>query len=243
MNYVVDVHTHTIISGHAYTTLLENVKEASKNGIEVLGTTEHGPNMPGGPHLMHFRNFGVIPRELYGVILLNGSEANIIDNAGKLDIPVSIQEKLDIIIASLHDVCIEPADREKNTAALLGAMDNPFVDIIGHSGNPAFPIYEEEVIKKAKEKNVLIEINNSSVRSRPGSEDNCRRIAALCRDYKVNVIIGSDAHTCFHIGKFDYAHKLLQSVGMAEELIMNNNKNKILNYLKNKGKLGDINLD
>jgi putative hydrolase len=243
MKYVVDVHTHTIVSGHAYTTLLENVQEASKNGIKVLGTTEHGPKMPGGPHLFHFGNLKVIPRELYGVILINGSEANIVDYTGKLDIPVSIQKRLDIIIASLHDVCIEPGSREENTSALLGAMDNPLVDIIGHSGNPVFPIYEEEVVRRAKEKNVLIEINNSSFMSRPGSEDNCRKIAALCREYKVNVIIGSDAHTCFHIGKFDYARNMLKSVGMPEDFIMNNERDKILGYLKNKGKLNDINLD
>jgi putative hydrolase len=243
MSYVVDVHTHTIVSGHAYTTLLENVLEASNNGIEVLGTTEHGPKMPGAPHLFHFGNLKVIPRELYGVTLINGSEANIVDYGGKLDLPVSIQKRLDIIIASLHDVCIEPGSREENTSALLCAMDNPLVDIIGHSGNPTFPIYEKEVVRKAKEKNVLIEINNSSFMSRPGSEENCRKIAALCRDYKVNVIIGSDAHTCFHIGKFDHARNMLESIGMPEELIMNNEKNKILIYLKNKGKLSDINLD
>lgn len=244
MKYVVDVHTHTIVSGHAYTTWLENVREAANNGIELLGTTEHGPSMPGGPHLFHFGNLRVLPKKLYGVILLNGCEANIIDRSGKLDIPVSTQKNLDIIIASLHNVCIEPGNREENTAALLGAMDNPLVDIIGHSGNPEFEIFEEAVVKKAKERNVLIEINNSSfTTSRRGSEDNCKKIALLCKKYEVNVIIGSDAHTCFHIGKFDNAHEMLQSIGMPQELIMNDKKEKLLCYLKSKGKLSDINLD
>lgn len=243
MSYVVDVHTHTIASGHAYTTLIENVLEASLNGIEVLGTTDHGPAMPGGPNLVYFKNFKAIPRELYGVLLINGTEANIIDYTGKIDIPVSIQKRLDIIIASLHDICIKSGSREENTSALLGAMDNPLVDIIGHCGNPAFPVYEEEIVKKAKEKNVLIEINNSSFISRPGSEENCRKIAGLCKEYKVNVIVGSDAHTCFYIGKFDKARNILESVDMPEELIVNNKKDKILTYLKSKGKLNDINLD
>lgn len=243
MKYVLDVHTHTIVSGHAYNTWLENVEEASRKGLKLLGTTEHGPKMPGGAHLFHFGNLRTLPRELYGMILINGCEANIIDYNGNLDIPVSTQKKLDIIIASLHDVCIEPGNREENTKAILGAMENPLVDIIGHSGNPSFPIDEEEVVKKAKKNNVIIEINNSSFTSRPGSEYNCTKIVALCKEYKVNVIIGSDAHTCFQIGHFEMADEMLKLVGMPEELIINNDTEKLIRYLKSKGKLKDIELD
>ena len=72
MKYVVDTHTHTTAGGHAYTTWLENVKQASEIGLKLLGTTEHGPKMPGGPHIFYFGNLGVMPRELYGVTLLHG---------------------------------------------------------------------------------------------------------------------------------------------------------------------------
>ena len=119
MKYVIDTHTHTIMSGHAYTTLLENVKEASKKGIEILGVTEHGPQMPGGPHEYYFGNIKVIPRKIDGVTILRGCEANILDFQGNLDIPEWIQERLDIIIASLHEPCVNPGSREENTRALL----------------------------------------------------------------------------------------------------------------------------
>ena len=241
MKYVVDVHTHTIVSGHAYTTLLENVREAKAKGIKILGNTEHGPKMPGGPHLFHFGNIKVIPREIDGVTILRGCEANIMDFDGNLDIPDYIEERLDIIIASLHDVCIKPGTIEENTRALLGAMDNPNVHIIGHSGNPAFPIFQEAMVQKAKEKDILIELNNSSLTgSRKGSEGNCANIAKLCKEYGVKIIIGSDAHTCFHIGEFDSVHRLLEEINMPEELIMNNDEFKLLKYLKKKGKLKEL---
>lgn len=246
MKYVLDTHTHTISSGHAYNTLLENLKEASENGVELVAVTDHGPNMPGGPHIFYFSNLRVLPNEIYGVKLLKGCEANIIDFEGNLDIPVKIQAKLDIIIASLHEVCIDKGSREENTKALIGAMSNPYVDIIGHCGNPYFPIYEEEVVKAAKGKNVLIEINNSSLApngSRKGSVETCTKVAKLCKEYKVKVIIGSDAHFCYQIGKFESAHKMLMEVGMPEELIMNTNTSKVLSYLRNKGKLPYLNLD
>jgi putative hydrolase len=246
LKYVVDTHTHTTASGHAYSTLLENIKEASENGIEILAATDHGPKMPGASHIFYLGNMKVLPRKIYGVTLLKGCEANIMDFEGNLDVPDRIQEKLDIIIASLHDTCINPGSIEENTRALIGAMKNPYVDIIGHCGNPVFPIYEEEVVKAAKENDVLIEINNSSLPengSRIGSLDICTKVARLCKEYGVKVAIGSDAHICFQIGKFDDAHKMLMGIGMPQELIMNTESSKILKYLKNKGKLKDLKLD
>lgn len=244
LKYVVDVHTHTIVSGHAYTTLLENAEYASKMGLKILGTTEHGPEMPGAPHLWYFENFAVLPRRIYDVTMLHGCEANIIDYKGNIDLPESTAKKLDIIIASLHDPCIKPGTIEENTEALLKAMENPYIDIIGHSGNPKFPIYEEEVVKKAKEKNILMEINNSSFKtSRKGSAPICRKIAELCIKHGTKVILGSDSHVCFTIGNFDMASSLIEDISMPEELIMNNNESKLIKHLKNKGKLKDINID
>lgn len=243
MKYVLDAHTHTVASGHAYTTWLENVKEASNNGIKILATTDHGPKMPGGPHIFHFNNLKVLPRELFGVIILRGCEANILDFKGNLDIPEKTQKRLDVIIASLHDVCIKPGNKDENTQALLNVMNNENVHIIGHPGNPAFPIWEEEVIKKAKDKDILIEINNGSFNSRRGSEENCLRIAELCKKHGANIILGSDAHTCFQIGKFPKVEKVLRMAGVTEDLIMNVDEAKFIKYLKKKGKLQDIKLD
>src|SRR3712207_8672658 len=74
MKYILDLHTHTIASGHAYTTLLENAKYASEIGLKILGTTEHGPKMPHAPHIWYFYNYKVLPRKIYGVTMLHGCE-------------------------------------------------------------------------------------------------------------------------------------------------------------------------
>lgn len=242
MKYVVDTHTHTYASGHAYSTLMENIKWASENGIEVLATTDHGPTMPGGPSRLYFANLKSVPRILEGVIHLRGCEANIIDVDGTLDIPEKTLQRLDIILASLHDVCIETREKELNTKALINVMDNPLVDIICHTGNPIFPIDYEAVIKKAKETGKIIELNNGSFKARPGSSENCREIAKLCKKYEVPVMVNSDAHFFTAIGKFTFADELIRELDIPEKLIMNNDKNKILRYLKEKGRLNDIEL-
>ncbi|MFD3155739.1 phosphatase [Haloimpatiens sp. FM7330] len=244
MKNILDTHTHTIVSGHAYSTLMENINEAAKKGLKILGTTEHGPAMPGGPNIFYFGNLKVLPRKVNGVIILKGCEANIMDFDGNLDIPERYEKKLDIMIASLHDACMKPGNKDENTKALIKVMDNPYVDIIGHSGNPCFPIWEEEVIKAAKQKNVLIEINNSSfVTSRIGSKDNCAKIAELCKKYKTKIIINSDSHFCKSIGDFKEAIEMLEKVGIEDSLIMNTDERKLIDYLHSKGKVQDIVLD
>ncbi|MBU3201718.1 phosphatase [Clostridium estertheticum] len=238
MKFIADLHTHTVVSGHAYSTLMENAKYASEIGLKILGTTDHGPNMPGAPDLWYFGNFKVLPRELFGVKMLYGCEANIIDYEGNLDIPLEIQKGLDIIIVSMHEPLMEGGkSSDLNTSTILKAMDNPYVNILGHIGNPKFPIHEEEIIKKAKEKNILIELNNSSfVSSRLGSDKNCTKIAKLCKEFGVRIIVNSDAHFCFSIANFSTVEKILAEIHMPEELIINTNKESLIKFLKEKGK-------
>ena len=61
MRPLMDLHTHTLASGHAYSTLKENLEEAKKMGLKILGTSEHARMMPGTAPLIYFQNFKVIP--------------------------------------------------------------------------------------------------------------------------------------------------------------------------------------
>lgn len=238
---VVDTHTHTLASGHAYSTLLENCTEASKKGIKLLGMTDHGPAMPGSSHIWHLGNLKVLPRVIYGVEVLRGVEANILNHDGELDVPDRYLANLDLVIASLHDPCITPGSVKDNTKALISAMKNKYVDIIAHPGNPAYPIDIDEVLKAAKEYNILIEINNSSLGvSRPGSCENCSMIASRAVEFGNLIALGSDSHICFTIGEFPKAIKLIEDAGMGEEQVLNVDENRFKEYLKSKGKLKDM---
>ena len=71
MKYVLDSHTHTIVSGHAYSTLHEMAREAAEKGLELLGVTEHSLTMPGTCHEYHFQNMRMIPRKLCGIQVMH----------------------------------------------------------------------------------------------------------------------------------------------------------------------------
>ena len=65
--YLLDIHTHSIASGHAYGIIREMAQAASGRGLKLLGISEHGPGMPGTFPAIYFCNLGLVPRFLYGV--------------------------------------------------------------------------------------------------------------------------------------------------------------------------------
>ena len=79
MQTLLDVHTHTIVSGHAFCTLNEMIAEAQKHELTLFGVTEHGPAIPGTCTDIYFRNLHVVPRQYGNMRLLLGAELNIIE--------------------------------------------------------------------------------------------------------------------------------------------------------------------
>lgn len=126
MKIELDVHTHTIASGHAFSTLQEMAQAAAGKGLKVLGITEHSPGIPGTCHPIYFRNLHVVPRRMYGVELLLGAEINILDGKGNLDLDEDYMKMLDIRIAGIHSLCYEYGTIEENTHGMVQAISNPF---------------------------------------------------------------------------------------------------------------------
>lgn len=54
MNLLADLHTHTVANGHAFSTVKEMAEAAAGRGLKMIGVTDHGINMPGGPHEYYF---------------------------------------------------------------------------------------------------------------------------------------------------------------------------------------------
>ena len=235
MKYVLDAHTHTIASGHAYSTIMENAAYAAEAGLELLGITDHAPAMAGGTQPSYFLNFSTIPREISGVEIYMGAELNIMDYDGNIDLDEFYLQRMDYAIASLHPPCIPFGTMEENTNAVLKAMENPYVKILGHPGDPRYPIDCKAIVDKAVETETLIEINDASLIPngfRKGSEVYIGEILKLCQKKNFPVILASDAHFATHIGKFDNALRLINEAGFPEELIINLSKELFKNFLK-----------
>ncbi|MBQ4282575.1 MAG: phosphatase [Lachnospira sp.] len=234
MKYLIDTHTHTIASGHAYNTIDEMTRKAAELGLANIGITEHAPKMWGSCGVLYFSNLKVVPREKYGVRRYMGCEANIMDFTGKLDLPDKILSQMDIVIASFHTPCIKAGSVEENTAALIEVIKNPLVHIVGHPDDSRYPIDMEAVVKAAKEYHKLLELNNTSLRPigpRLNARDNDIQLLEMCKQYGVCISLGSDAHIEEDICNFALAEELLKEVDFPESLIANMDMELMNSYL------------
>ncbi len=243
MKILVDTHSHSIASTHAYSTVNEYFIEAKRKGLQMFALTEHGPSMPDSPHPWHFGNRKVLPRVVGGVAMLRGMEANILPLEGGLDVNEQLYGYLDFVIASFHEPVFTPEDRQTNTQAVINTIETGYCQILGHLGNPNYPLDYLEVIKAAKAHNVLIEINNSSfTHSRQGSENNCRNIIELVVELDWKVCVASDAHVAYDVGNVTQASKLLKDVGVPEDKVVNRSAEHFLKFLAEHNKNVNVEL-
>lgn len=241
MKIEIDTHTHTLVSGHAYSTLREMAKMAADKGLKGLAVTEHAPGMPGTCHAFYFQNMGVIPRKMYGIELMLGTELNILNKHGDVDLPETVIRDLDIAIASIHVPCYEAEMRaDEITQTYISVMEKNYVDIIGHPDDGRVPVDYEVLAKEAKRTGTLLEINNSSLRPggfRQNTHHNAIQMLKFCKKHGTMVVIGSDAHVDVDIAECQYAAEVLEETGFPEELVANISLEKLKGCLKRSKKL------
>lgn len=233
MKFLTDTHAHTVASTHAYSTVHDYWSAAEQAGLQMFAITDHAPTMPDGPHFWHFGNMKILPRIVNNIAMLRGIEANILPPKGGVDIPENLLPFLDLAIASFHEPVFSPSDKKAHTAAVIQSLETGNVQILGHPGNPSFPIDYEEVIRAAKNNNVLIEINNSSFsHSRMGSEANCLAILECVDKLDWKVVFASDSHSAFTIGQFDNCLEKAEQIGFPLERVVSSSAKKLLAFLK-----------
>ncbi len=125
-----------------------------------------------------------------------GSEVDILLD-GSLDFSDDVLSKLDFVVASVHSHF-----NRDNTDRILKAMENPYVNVIGHPTGrligirEGYPVDLEAVIKKAKETGTALEINAQPLRM--DLDDIWIRRAV---DEGVMLTISTDSH---NLGSFEY---------------------------------------
>ena len=234
--FIADVHTHSVLSGHAFGTVRELAFEAAARHLQILGVTEHGPGIPGTCNPIYFRNFVDAPRNLYGVEMLYGSETNVL-NSGEVDLDQRHLNLLDYAIAGIHGLCYENVGIVKNTDNVISCMKNPKVKFISHPDADNYPMDYKALVEGAKEYGCALELNNSSLRKpklRPGCVKNYEKMLPLCMEYGVPIIVNTDAHDPSHVGIFTEARELLSSLEINEDLILNNDAEKLKAFLLKK---------
>jgi putative hydrolase len=216
MHLGTDLHSHTIASGHAFSTLGEMTREGARRGLELLAITDHGPSMDGAPHDGYFTMAARVPRHWDGIVVLFGCEANVLSPDGELDLTDDILSTLDIVGAGLHERTPYQStnDLKDNTRTLVAACRNSHVDVIVHPYRPRFPVDVDAIAEAAAATGTLLEVNASLFRPllrapAVGEIEVVRataRMVEALRRYGGRCVVSSDSH---HAGELGFEPELI----------------------------------
>jgi putative hydrolase len=110
-------------------------------------------------------------------------------------------------------------------------MDKNKVKILGHIDNPAVPFDFDLVLAKAKEKDILIEVNNASYGYvRPGSYEVGKELLLKAKEIGNKIILNSDSHYHEQVGDLEKSIQLITEVTYPGELIVNSDIEHLKEY-------------
>ena len=193
-----DLHMHTTETD-GKDGMRAMVEAARDEGHEYIAITEHSQSlaMANGLDerraLAHAQSIRALDAEGVGVRLLAGIECDILPD-GSLDLADDCLASLDLVVASVHSAFNQ--ERQQMTDRLLRAIDNPYVDVLGHPTGRAILRREPyafdigAVIDAARARHVALEINCQAHRLDLNDVH-----ARLAHDRGVRLVISSDAHS------------------------------------------------
>jgi DNA polymerase (family 10) len=184
-----DLHTHTHWSADGKNTLEEMVAAALGRGYEYYGITDHSHYLREGRLAQQFEEIEAMRARYPKLQILAGVEANIRTN-GEVDVPEEELARLDWVVASVHN-----APENRPTERVLEAMQNPYVDCIGHLTGRRIgtrgprDVNVERVIAGALEAGCFLEINGQ-----PDRLDLRDVHARAAKEAGLKLLVNSDAH-------------------------------------------------
>ncbi|MEO0156218.1 MAG: DNA polymerase/3'-5' exonuclease PolX, partial [candidate division WOR-3 bacterium] len=177
-------------------TIEELALVAQKMGYEYILITDHSRSAKYAHGLeierlyKEWEEIDALNKKFKNFRILKGIEVDILPN-GKLDYPDKILKELDMVVASIHQ-----GFTKNVTERICSAMENPYVDIIGHptgrliSKREGYAVDIEKIIKKAAETKTFLECN-----AYPDRLDLNDLNLKRCKELGVKVSIGTDAHS------------------------------------------------
>jgi DNA polymerase (family 10) len=217
-----DLQMHTDASdGKA--TLLEMAEGAQALGYAYIAITDHSKRMSmAGLQVSELRaQWKEIDRlngQLRGLRVLKSVEMDILES-GKLDVPDDVLADADYVVATIH-YGLKQSERQL-TDRLLRAIDNPWVDAIGHPTGrivpvrPSYPLDFDVVAKAAANAKCLLEINGSERMDLPDT------LAAAAKAHGARFVLSTDAHNQRELGFMRFAVAVARRAGLTAADVLN----------------------
>lgn len=193
-----DLHMHTTASD-GQNTIEEMVAAARSRGREYIAITDHSKRvsmahgLDGDRLRRQWAEIDLVNRDLDGFVVLKGIECDILEKGG-MDLPDDVLAEADWVIASVHYG--QQQTREQITERILGALENPHVDIIAHptgrliNRREPYAVDMDAVIAAAARLGKMLELN-----ANPARLDLDDVHCAAARRLGVPIVVSTDAHS------------------------------------------------
>jgi len=217
-----DLQMHTDASdGKA--TLAEMVDAAQSLGYAYIAITDHSPRMSMAGQTpeelrAQWKTVDTLNKRLRGLRVLKSVEMDILES-GKLDLHDDVLAEADYVVATIH-YGLKQSEKQL-TDRLLGAIENPWVDAIGHPtgrilpNRPSYSLDFDVVAKAAANAKCLLEINGSERLDLPDT------LAAAAKSHGVRFVLSTDAHNQRELGFMRFAVSVARRAGLTAADVMN----------------------
>ena len=217
-----DLQMHTDASdGKA--TIGEMVEAARSLGYAYVAITDHSPRMSMAGQTpaelrAQWKQIDRLNKGLRGFRILKSVEMDILES-GKLDLPDDVLAEADYVVATIH-YGLKQSERQL-TDRLLAAIENRWVDAIGHPTGrivpvrPSYPLDFDVVAKAAANAKCLLEINGSERLDLPDT------LAAAAKAHGVRFVLSTDAHNQRELGFMRFAVAMARRAGLTAADILN----------------------
>jgi putative hydrolase len=232
----VDLHSHSLFSGCGLHTILEMLTYAKSVGLKALAITDHGFAL--GRHVSTLFFDRLSPELVKGIRLVKGLESNVLDETGSIDFPVKYLHFTDIVLLGLHqNLDSLPKKTDYTDLLLLALKKNPYIDVITHLNDPAFPVDFDRIAAAAKLSGMAIEFNNSKVLYKRVPNDITIRLIKACKRAGCRVAVNSDAHALQEIGLDSSVRPLIEKASFPKQLIVNETPRRAFDFIEERRKV------
>lgn len=202
-----DLHAHTTATD-GQNTILEMAQRAKERGYEYIAITDHSKSttvargLSANDLLKHIKDIRKAQEHIKGIKILAGSEVDILRD-GSLDYPDEILKELDIVVASIHSSF--KLEKSKMTERVLKALENKYVNILGHptgrliGDREAYELDISKILRFAKENHIAMELN-----SHPHRLDLMDIHCKQAKELGVKIAISTDAHSAEELDLIKY---------------------------------------
>src|SRR5436190_3904986 len=217
-----DLHTHTDLTD-GVATLEQMLEAAAAKRYAYYAVTDHAPNlamqrMTDAKILAQRKRLRTLQAK-HDMTLLHGTELNI-DPDGNVDWPEEFLAGFDLTVASVHSHFTQ--SREDMTRRVIHALENPYVNVIGHltartiGKRPAVDLDYDAEFEAAARTGTALEVN-----AFPDRLDLKDEHILWARRYGVKFALDTDAHSTVHLGHMRFGVATAQRGWLTKDDVVN----------------------